>query len=373
MGKGVKSIDRQTGLVFDKRQTNIAKGVALLLLLWHHLFSSGNIDSFLSLYKIDNTPIECVVSDFCKVCVAIFLFLSGFGLTKSFNKYFKLNSINGKLSLKKNFRYVFNHIIKLLSDYWLVFIIFVPLGLLFGRSFITCYEANPICYLADFFGISYLFFDFSHTMNSTWWFMGVIILLYCLYPLLRKLLEYSGELLLVVSLLIMVFPLFSKIPFVGSIIANCSAWLFPFSIGMYFSYRDGFAKIQKTNNTMVKSIVLSISMMALFAIIRYNDNQSVRFDALFAISIILFSFFALSRIPILNVILEHLGQKSGLIFLFHTFIYSYFFHDFIYYLRYSPLVFLVMLIVCYLIAVGFEWIKKITRYSLLYEKIIKAK
>lgn len=139
MSKGVKLLDRQTGLLFDKRQTNIAKGVALLLLLWHHLFynSPETYTRFTSLYIFHGVPIECWLADFCKVCVAIFLLLSGYGLTKSFSRYYTNHLKDGKLPVKKSCRYVFNHLIKLLSNYWLIYIIFVPLGIFFGHSFIT--------------------------------------------------------------------------------------------------------------------------------------------------------------------------------------------------------------------------------------------
>lgn len=76
---------------FDRKQTNISKGVAVLLLLWHHLFfnSETKYDQFTSLFSFHGVPIECLLADFCKVCVAIFLFLSGYGLYKSYCQYIK--------------------------------------------------------------------------------------------------------------------------------------------------------------------------------------------------------------------------------------------------------------------------------------------
>ena len=50
--------------VFDKRQTNIAKGVALLLMLWHHLFDESLSNEFVSVFVIDSTPIECMFSKY---------------------------------------------------------------------------------------------------------------------------------------------------------------------------------------------------------------------------------------------------------------------------------------------------------------------
>ncbi len=84
------------------------------------------------------------------------------------------------------------------------------------------------------------------------------------------------------------------------------------------------------NNIVVK-LCCSFVFLITMAIFRYYylDN-TYKFDAVFALSIILFAFLVLSRIPALNRILEELGKYSGSIFMFHTFIYSYYFKDFIY-------------------------------------------
>lgn len=53
-------------MTFDKRQTNIAKGVAVLMLLWHHLFfnTEENYKKFISIIPGTNVPIECYIYDF---------------------------------------------------------------------------------------------------------------------------------------------------------------------------------------------------------------------------------------------------------------------------------------------------------------------
>lgn len=100
----------------------------------------------------------------------------------------------------------------------------------------------------------------------------------------------------------------------------------------------------------------------------FEDKATI--DFLFAFAIIVFSFLILSKIPILNSVLEHLGKYSGMIFMFHTFIYSYYFYDFIYWFKFSPLIYIVMLIVCYLIAKGLELLKKLIKYDSLIKRII---
>ena len=139
MRKGVKSLDRQT--VFDIRQTNIAKGVGILLIFCHHAFNNtpSYYEKFTSVIRYKGTPIECLLSDFSKVCVAIFVLLSGYGLYKSWEKA-KSNRIqNGdeKFGIKYQFFFVLRHLRGVLFDYWLVYILFVPLGIFWGETFLV--------------------------------------------------------------------------------------------------------------------------------------------------------------------------------------------------------------------------------------------
>ena len=223
-----RQTDRQEKVLFDKRQTNIAKGIALLLLLWHHLFYNNPeyYSRFISLFPIKGIPMECFIADFCKVCVAIFLFLSGYGLFKSYSTYLNKNTIKGKVPIKVVVKYIYKHFIKLLSDYWFIYIIFVPLGLFFGHSVLVYFGINPIYYIADFLGLSYLLFEYNATMNATWWFMSMILLFYLLFPFLYRVQKYSSELLLIISVIILFCPLIPDF-------RQIKLWLCPFVFGMY--------------------------------------------------------------------------------------------------------------------------------------------
>lgn len=136
-----KSIKKE--FLFDKRQTNIAKGIAILLLLWHHLFFNNPeaYDLFSSFFIIKGIPIESLISTIFKVCVAVFLFLSGYGLYISYNSFTKkvINSKN-KYNIKYDFVFIKNHLLKLMSNYWIIYIIFVGMGFFFNRNPIEIYN-----------------------------------------------------------------------------------------------------------------------------------------------------------------------------------------------------------------------------------------
>lgn len=363
MEKCLNSNGVKTGTIFDKRQTNIAKGIALLMLLWHHLFynSPDKYDMFISLFYIKGMPVECFVADFCKVCVAIFLFLSGYGLYKSYHSYvINLQKHNSKVSFKNDFIYVKNHLLKLLSGFWVIYFVFSLMGFSFGRNPMDVYQENILYFVTDIFGLSYLF-D-TPSINDTWWFISIILVYYLLVPMLYRITTYSAEIILAFTFLLMFVPYLIDW-------RQLNTWLFSLVIGMYFSKYNLFEVINARVDNIVKRFFLLFFAVISCIIVRFNvlDN-SIIFDGVFAIVFVLLSYLVLSRIPIINKILEEVGKYSGQIFMFHTFIYSYYFKEQIYWFKYSIIIYLVMIIVCYIIARLLSWLMKVTRYNKLINK-----
>lgn len=354
-------------MVFDKRQTNIAKGVALLLLLWHHLFynSPAYYDKFVSLFSIKGIPAECYIAVFCKVCVSIFLFLSGYGLYKSYDSYIKKVNAKSNFNIKEDLIFVKNHLIKLMSEYWFIYVIFVSMGFFINRNPIEIYRGNVLYFILDFFGLSNIFK--TPTMNPTWWFMSLIIILYILFPLLYKLLKYSPEMLLLGSFFVLVFYFLPEL-------FGLRIYLFPFIFGMYFSVNDMFSKIESRLNKPLK--ILLVPLLSFIITLWLKATVFIKgaeIDGFFAVSIICVSYLVLSRIPVLNKCLESIGKLSGSIFMFHTFIFSFYFSDLIYASKYSIMIYIVMVVVCYLVAVIISYLQKLIRYDEFIEHLIKRK
>ena len=69
---------------FTNEHTNMIKGIALIFLLFHHLFyKAENMNFCITLFPQEITVKLAVIS---KMCVTIFLILSGYGLMKSAEK-----------------------------------------------------------------------------------------------------------------------------------------------------------------------------------------------------------------------------------------------------------------------------------------------
>lgn len=117
-------------LSFTKQDSNIVKTVAIILMYIHHSFFSQ--ESYAG-YTVNFTPFgEADVISFaqvCKICVALFVFISAYGICVSFNKG-KSKPEKCYINLyKENFcRYI-----KLLSAFILIYIIAQVFSFL-GRS-----------------------------------------------------------------------------------------------------------------------------------------------------------------------------------------------------------------------------------------------
>ena len=91
----------------DKKQTDITKGIAILCMLFHHLFYKEEVYTVYRLTGlIINRDVTYAIANDMKMCVAIFAFLSGYGMlmkakaaTESQNKlgavWFAKNMIKG--------------------------------------------------------------------------------------------------------------------------------------------------------------------------------------------------------------------------------------------------------------------------------------
>lgn len=351
-----QNLDRQTGLMFDKKQSNIVKGIAILMLLWHHLFinQEETLSKFTSIFTINGVPIESTFSTICKVCVSIFLFVSGYGCFKSYSSgKNKINKFGFNLeSFKYDFKFIKDRLIKLLFGLWFIYIIFVPLGFLFDRNPIEFYQGNVIFFLLDFTGLSHLFG--TPEFNPTWWYFSIAIIFYVIFPVLYRVVDKYPELLLSfgVACLLLPVPNFREI----------FTYLIVFIFGIYFAKRDIFSYVTKINfNKKVLSFTLFVFIIS-FAYYRLTVFGTI--DSLLSTSIILFSFIFVSKIPLLNRIFEDLGKCSSLIFMFHTFFLIYF-EEYVYLLNNSLLIYLCFVLVCYILAKFFIIIQKYIRFNKL--------
>ncbi len=321
---------------FSKNHTNMVKGVAVMLLLFHHLFYK--LEYFDNCYMHSEKWVDFLhkIASNSKVCVALFLLLSGYGLMKSADK------LKSKITL----RFSALHICKVLMMLWFIYILFVPLGYAFDRTFTDIYGTGKS-------SIFYFFTDLAgltSKANETWWYMREIIFLYIIFPFLYYPVKKCSVLSLAVCLLFGHWGNYH--------------WLVPFVLGMICAEKNIFGFI--LNQKGIKRVAFAVlGLIVMYLSYKVRAKYYTEFDAFFALSIVCFLISVVNIGNIFSKALEFMGEHSANIFMFHTFIYSKYFRDYIYWFKYPLLIFLVLLIVCLIVSFGIEKLKKLVRYDKL--------
>lgn len=328
--------------------TNVLKGVALLLLLCHHCFYPGEpYDDFV----IFGHPVVQNIGEFSKLCVAFFVFLSGYGLTIQTMKKGDIGNV---------FHFYRRRYIKLMINYWLIWLIFVPIGIcFFHRTFPLVYGEHYIFRAFwDFLGLHLVVFG-QYGYNATWWFYSCIIVLYLFYPLIWKLRDFW----FVLIPFAFVFPVITQfVPILDH--SLCQEYLLSYVCGMSLAY----IKPEIKGFRLGGAILLMLAFL-LVCIYRFYTIQPYMWDA--AIVILGITLYCTILIPtrILKG-LSFLGRHSFNIFLFHSFILGYYLHDFIYWSRNPLLIYLTLMVVCIPISMLVEWIKNVSMINCLQNRLI---
>ena len=269
---------------------------------------------------------------FCKLCVAVFVFASGYGLVISTPENVKLKE------------FYWRRLKKLYLNYWFVWLLFVPAGVLvFGRTFVDAYGDNSAIKAAlDFWGILKMCDVDSY--NPTWWFYNCIIILYLLFPLFNRVLWLTPFLTVSVA---MAIGILSFVPGINVIYS----YLFVFIMGMLIA-RMPLKWIEKTKNW---HILIALAALSGWRFSLVSPKHIV--DAMLCAGMAIFIY----KLPLENWIghvFAELGKHSMNMFLIHTFIFYFWFRDFIYITRNPLLIFLSLLLISYLASLIIEKIKK---------------
>ena len=334
-------------------ETLIIKGLAICLMLWHHLFCMHP--------EYGNFVFQ--TAQFSKVCVSLFLFVNAYGLTVQYDKIFD-NPIT------KTFKFQAKRFVKFYANYWVIFLIFVPIGIfVFGRGLSVPYgEANHIeMLIKDILGINSF-----QSYNITWWFNQLIICLYLLFPILYFVTKKISVLVIIFWYLILRL----KIPFIPNEVVY---WTLHFSLGILLAQNT--EKISIFLNRFNRFLLLGFFVLtfgALYVVRNYaivpilNGTTA---DAFLAVNI---AFLVILTVRIIkhnamkyttSKSLKFLGKHSTNIYMIHTFIYYYWFSDFIYLFKYPIVIFVVLLAICLIISIVLEYLKEMAKLPLLVKKM----
>lgn len=329
--------------------TNCLKGIAIVMMLIHHLFSFPEkvLPPSIVYYLIPGVPIERYLGLMCKLCVPVFLFLSGYA--------FYIIGIKDKL-------YYLKKIFSFYKNYWFVFIIFVPIGFLFFSEIKQSpFKTEDI--ILNFIGI-------SSSFNKEWWFVEVYILMVSSLPLINKL-RSKPTYLFVLSLLILLLGFYwntSHYRFLKHL-SNILIWSQPFIMGYILGRLDMYSLIGKiTQFKLTQKILVYIFFISSFLLLFHLLN----YTGLFIVTpfFIMLSMVVIKKSGHLcESVLVFLGVNSMNIWLTHSFLCYYYFQYYIYLPKLSILVFLNLLFSSILVSIALSKTKNflnlcISRYLL---------
>lgn len=317
--------------MFGKEETKAIKGVAILLMLAHHLFAfaeriPGGVEYNQTVMFNESTSLLLQIGWFGKICVSIFMFLGGYGMY---------------MTVKRNKRKLHEMIYNLYIKYWRVFIVFVPIGFLFFANQPDYCEETVMCHVFSNFDVGELvrnFFCGDYTYNREWWFMRAYLcasFLGYLYMLCtQKIQSFWKELYIVILITISVqnlWPAIGNIAVLGTLRENVfyynvfmiDAHCASFFMGIVFAKYDAISKLNEILRQRTHHLHVLISALGIIAVFYIRATWDL--EILLVPCFILFLTDLINMIPLLKQCFQFLGKHSSNMWLIHSF-YCYYFY-----------------------------------------------
>ena len=354
---------------FSKNDTAAMKGVAICMMMLHHCFLGA--DRYAG-YDVDflllGEYLTVLLAQFCKICVAIFVFISGYGISFSLKRMDRtIPGIEAKQIQKRWF--------SLMSGFWFVYFLSFVTALILNPSIITksyFTGKNPLdkvfYILADFFGVAKLFG--TPQMIGTWWYMSLAIIIICIMPITYKIYKKYGSLVVFVII-------FCINGFFQAKNYDMYRWLFIMALGMICAEKNYLGKWKEfkfiKNHALLDFAVKFIiyTPILIFCIyLRQNLDFVVAYiqDGIIPLFVIFYCYAIVFEIPFIYKILCYIGKHSTNIFLSHTFLRAFYLKDFIHLFRYPFLIVAALLLSSLLLSIIIELMKKYTGYNKLVKK-----
>lgn len=319
-----------------KQDTQKAKGVAIIGMVMLHLFCRLDDLPYTPWIWIGETPLIYYFGLLGDYCVPIYCFCSGYAhyLLKE-----KLQSDYNKSIPQKLLRF--------LSQYWLVVVLFSTVGLLTGNG------AMIPGSLSEFLG-NLLLYRLSY--NGAWWFVITYLFLSALSPVLFKITQKLNPILL---LLLSGFLYFTSYLFrfqVPITLSNAVLnWIwqqlillgtsqFVYMIGMVSRKAQWASKLRAIcQRKTICSVCLLLVLLAAF--VGHCVVQSLIVAPITALAVLL-CLFGIKLPACVDRILLLMGKHSTNIWLVHMFFYLTLFENFVFIAKYPIFVFALMIAVC---------------------------
>lgn len=293
-------------MIYTKEETFKAKALAVLLLIFHHMYYlKDDMSVFLNLTINQQEMLQkCAVAMRC--CVWIFVFLSGYGLSYVWKNKYNENVVTFELCSWLNIYSLFLPIIGL---YYISAILTGDIGDVFNRPI---YVMTNLIGLSDIFGAPHFIAGF--------WYIGFSLMIILFFPVFFSLCEKMNIFTLP---MLMVITRYLSVGINSGSGGRYTDYLYALVLGVLFFQNRFFEKIcfskKVVRYVLYLGILILASGLAYFAAnIFTSDFWDIRFViiSISATMLCLFStIFAGDNFISKGMI--KLGEYSGIIYLMH--------------------------------------------------------
>lgn len=318
---------------FEKEDTNVCKAIAVLFMLWHHLFY---LHPEIRLIGDIGEGIPLHLASFGKICVTIFTVLSGYGI------------MCGELRcLSKSWiEFQRNRTFKLYKKYLFVVIITLVIFWFFRETWAASVGTGlTMCYriVLSLTGLQYIFLNMG--INIVWWYMSMIFVCYLSFPILKPVvLKYP---IWVVLGMIAVIPLaYVNIPRFGGL--QILSWASGFYIGVLLADQNrlnNFVNKIVLNSLACKLISVLMMLLCIFRVYYVSYAVYTRYiDVIITILLMLRIAASDKKDGVIRRGMEYIGNISMDLYFIHMIFVEYITKNFTYSLTDSLQMFFVVLI-----------------------------
>lgn len=356
---------------FTKEHTMQMKGIAIIILLFHHCFLNAQRWATVPYEKLATTkgwgyyPISFApfsshtiqyLASFSKICVAMFVFMTGYGMWVSYESQKKKTTMSN---------YIKKRMVTLMTGFLIIFVVTEILAIPTGR-FIEVYghDFRSVVYMIiDALGLAKLLG--TPLFCLTWWYMSLAIVLIMIFPFIHSIMEKYQWIVVVASIIVPRACGFGQS-------TDLFRYLLAYTLGMYFAQHDLLARIKEKfmeQNVVGKLLSLIVSLIGLAVIIKCRQNAWIGWkyldfwDGFAAMYVIVLSYIYILNGKWIVKGLGFLGKHSMNIFLIHSFYRDVFFHKFTYSFYYAWLDYIVLMAISLVTSIVLEWFKKLIRYE----------
>lgn len=356
---------------FTKEHTMQMKGIAIIILLFHHCFLNAQRWATVPYEKLATTkgwgyyPISFApfsshtiqyLASFSKICVAMFVFMTGYGMWVSYESQKKKTTMSN---------YIKKRMVTLMTGFLIIFVVTEILAIPTGR-FIEVYghDFRSVVYMIiDALGLAKLLG--TPLFCLTWWYMSLAIVLIMIFPFVHSIMEKYQWVVVVASIIVPRACGFGQS-------TDLFRYLLAYTLGMYFAQHDLLARIKEKfmeQNVAGKLLSLIVSLIGLAVIIKCRQNACIGWkyldfwDGFAAMYMIVISYIYILNGKWIVKGLGFLGKHSMNIFLIHSFYRDVFFHEFTYSFYYAWLDYIVLMAISLVTSIVLEWFKKLIRYE----------